>query len=215
MIVLSRFLARPQKRGRRNQLICRGLIKTKKSIGPSKQSDAWSLDDIRKGYWGPCEPYSRKNPRRATAPAYAQASIHARTLARAQARSHARSHARTHARICTVSLSRTHARTRTDNCALYKSANVAICAATMEKIMTKNGKIYVIYGGQKFRKDSELAGGGSSWRCVKPACRGRMKIVEDDKVLSSTEHNHAPEPEVEKDRQITTPAGKWMLVEPL
>ena len=42
-----------------------------------------------------------------------------------------------------------------------------------------------------------------------------MKIGEDDKVLSSTEHNHAPEPEVEKDRQITTPAGKWMLVEPL
>src|SRR6218665_23698 len=85
----------------------------------------------------------------------------------------------------------------------------------MEKIISKNGKIYVIYEGQKFRKDSELAGGGSSWRCVKPACRGRMKIGEDDKVLSSTEHNHAPEPEVEKDRQITTPAGKWMLVEPL
>src|SRR6218665_978406 len=85
----------------------------------------------------------------------------------------------------------------------------------MEKIISKNGKIYVIYGGQKFRKDSELAGEGSSWRCVKPACRGRMKIGEDDKVLSSTEHNHAPEPEVEKDRQITTPAGKWMLVEPL
>src|SRR6218665_4022864 len=84
----------------------------------------------------------------------------------------------------------------------------------MEKIMPKNGKIYVIYGGQKFRKDSELAGGGSSWRCVRAACRGRMKIDEDDKVLSSTEHKHAPKPEVEKDRQIATPAGKWMLVEP-
>src|SRR6218665_3183516 len=84
----------------------------------------------------------------------------------------------------------------------------------MEKIISKNGKIYVIYGGQKFRKDRELAGGGSSWRCIKLACRWRMKISEDDKVLSSTEHNHAPEPEVEKDRQITTPAGKWILVEP-
>src|SRR6218665_946746 len=83
----------------------------------------------------------------------------------------------------------------------------------MEKIMTKNGKIYVIYGEHKFRKDSELAGGGSSWRCVKPACRGRMKIGEDDKVLSSTEHNHGPE--VDKARQIATPAGKWMMVEPL
>src|SRR6218665_696835 len=29
MIVISRFLPRPQKRGRRNQLIRRGLIKTK------------------------------------------------------------------------------------------------------------------------------------------------------------------------------------------
>ena len=85
----------------------------------------------------------------------------------------------------------------------------------MEKIISKNGKIYVIYGGQKFRKDGELARGGASWRCVKPACRGRMKIGEDDKVLSSTEHNHAPEPEVKKARQIATPAGKWMLVEPL
>src|SRR6218665_1954685 len=84
----------------------------------------------------------------------------------------------------------------------------------MEKIMSRNGKIYVIYGEQKFRKDSELAGGGSSWRCVKPACRGGMKIDEDDKVLASTEPNHAPEPEVEKDRQITTSAVKWMLVEP-
>src|SRR6218665_3123400 len=92
---------------------------------------------------------------------------------------------------------------------------VAICAPTMEKIISKNGKIYVIYGGHKFRKDSELAGGGSSWRCVKPACRGRMKIGEDDKVLSSTERNHTPEPEVENDRQIATPAGKWMVVEPL
>src|SRR6218665_3754617 len=87
----------------------------------------------------------------------------------------------------------------------------------MEKIISKNGKIYVIYGGQKFRKDSELAGGGSSWRCVKPACRGRMKIGEDDKVLSSTVHNHAPDPEVDQARQIATSdfhAGKWMLVEP-
>src|SRR6218665_1213358 len=42
-----------------------------------------------------------------------------------------------------------------------------------------------------------------------------MKIGEDDKVLSSTEHNHAPEPEVDEARQIATPAGKWMLVKPL
>src|SRR6218665_674362 len=90
----------------------------------------------------------------------------------------------------------------------------------MEKIISKNGKIYVIhvYGGQTFRKDSELARGGASWRCVKPACRGRMKIGKDDKVLSLTEHNHEPEPEVEKARQIATSeshAEKWMLVEPL
>src|SRR6218665_2773727 len=86
----------------------------------------------------------------------------------------------------------------------------------MEKIIFKNGKIYVIFGGQKFIKNSELARGGSSWRCVKPACRGRMKISDDDKVLSPTVHNHEPEPEVKKDRQIITSdshAGKWMLVE--
>src|SRR6218665_1532386 len=40
-----------------------------------------------------------------------------------------------------------------------------------------------------------------------------MKIGKDDKVLSSTVHNH--EPEVDEARQIATPAEKWMLVEPL
>jgi len=91
----------------------------------------------------------------------------------------------------------------------------------MEKIISKNEKIYLIYGGQKFRKDSDLAGGGSSWRCVKPACRGRMKISVDDEVFSSTEHNHAPEPEIKKAQQTTTSDSnrmnhrrKWMLVEP-
>src|SRR6218665_323805 len=112
------------------------LNQDKKSIGPSKKSDAWSLDGIRIGYWGLCEPYSRKNPRRATASAYAHtrthayphaythaytlARIHARTLARThtQASIHARIHARTHTQASI------HALTQTDICALYKSANV-------------------------------------------------------------------------------------------
>src|SRR6218665_4039103 len=208
MIVLSRFLARPQKRGRRNQLICRGLIKTKKSIGPSKQSDAWSLDDIRIGYWGLCEPYSRKNPRRATAPAYA------RTLARSLARFRVllpvipRSLARSLVSgPCVRSfLARMHISPQT-----YDSA--IIWAPTMKKLTAQNGKIRIICDGYRYRKDVDLAGGGSSFRCLRSACRGRMKIDEDDKVLSSTEHNH--EPEVDKARQIATPAGKWMLVEPL
>src|SRR6218665_1816577 len=42
-----------------------------------------------------------------------------------------------------------------------------------------------------------------------------MQIDVDDKVLSSTVHNHEPEPEVKKARHIATSAGKWMLVEPL
>src|SRR6218665_1483580 len=41
-----------------------------------------------------------------------------------------------------------------------------------------------------------------------------MKIDADDEVLTSTEHNHAPEPEIEKACQLTTPEGKRMLVEP-
>src|SRR6218665_3188879 len=85
----------------------------------------------------------------------------------------------------------------------------------MEKLTAQNGKIRIICDGHRYRKDADLAGGGSSFRCLRAACRGRMKIDEDDKVLSSTVHNHAPDPEVEKARQIATPAGKWMLVEPL
>jgi len=93
----------------------------------------------------------------------------------------------------------------------YDSA--IIWAPTMKKLTAQNGKIRIICDGYRYRKDVDLAGGGSSFRCLRSACRGRMKIDEDDKVLSSTEHNH--EPEVDKARQIATPAGKWMLVEPL
>ena len=84
----------------------------------------------------------------------------------------------------------------------------------MEKLTAQNGKIRIIYGGYRYRKDVDLAGGGSSFRCLRSACRGRMKIDVDDKVLSSTIHNHEPESEVHKVRQIATPAGKWILVEP-
>src|SRR6218665_288558 len=85
----------------------------------------------------------------------------------------------------------------------------------MEKLTAQNGKIRIICDGYRYRKDADLAGGGSSFRCLSAACRGRMKIDVDDKVLSSTVHNYEPEPEVKKARQIATPAGKWMLVEPL
>src|SRR6218665_737786 len=88
----------------------------------------------------------------------------------------------------------------------------------MEKLTAQNGKIRIIYGGYRYRKDADLAGGGSSFRCLRSACRGRMKIDKDDKALSSTVHNHEPGPEVEKVRQIASSdshAGVWMLVEPL
>src|SRR6218665_1033820 len=84
----------------------------------------------------------------------------------------------------------------------------------MEKLTAQNGKIRILCDGYRYRKDADLAGGGSSFRCLRAACRGRMKIDEDDKVLSSTVHNHEPESEVDKVRQIATPAGKCMFLEP-
>src|SRR6218665_3045525 len=98
--------------------------------------------------------------------------------------------------------------------------------ANMEKITAENRKIYVISGGQKYmyRKVSDLVGNITSWRCVRSACLGRLKIGVNDEIVSSSEHNHEPNPEVKKSvepRQITTSdsdrrhnAGKWMLVEP-
>src|SRR6218665_3456436 len=88
----------------------------------------------------------------------------------------------------------------------------------MEKLTAQNGKIHIKYDGYRYRKDADLAGGGSSFKCLRSACRGRMKIDEDDNVLSSTVHNHEPEPEVEKVRQIASSdshAGEWMLIKPL
>jgi len=94
----------------------------------------------------------------------------------------------------------------------------------MEKITAENGKIYLISGGQKYRKDSDLVGNITSWRCVRSACRGRLKIGVNDEIVSSSEHNHEPNPEVKKSvepRQITASdsdrmhrTGKWLLFEP-
>lgn len=66
----------------------------------------------------------------------------------------------------------------------------------MEKITTQNWKIYIIYGKYRYRKNSELATGTTSWRRVTLACCGRLRIGVNDEVVSfSTEHNHEPEPE--------------------
>src|SRR6218665_354511 len=80
MIVNSKFLERSQKRCRRNQLIRRGLIKTKIDR-PLQTVGCLELRRYHDRYWSLCEPYSRKNPRRTTDPAYAHTHIHARTHA--------------------------------------------------------------------------------------------------------------------------------------
>src|SRR6218665_3032637 len=143
------------------------------------------------------------------------ADIHARRHPHTQTSRHAHRHPRTQTRTHAVSLC-IHARTpsncihaRRQTFVLYISPQtqdfVAKCTSTMEKIISKNEKIYLIYGGQKFRKDSDLAGGGAAWRGVKPACRGRMKISVEDEVLSSTNHNHArtPSPCINARRQTS------------
>jgi len=96
----------------------------------------------------------------------------------------------------------------------------------MEKILARNGKIRIICDGHRYRKDKDLAWGSSSWMCLRPACRGRMKISVNDEVHSSTEHNHEPESkfrkalqcrDLEKLPQIvqqTSTVKNWMLVEP-
>src|SRR6218665_2006025 len=94
----------------------------------------------------------------------------------------------------------------------------------MEKITAENGKIRILWGGYRYRKAADLAGGSSSWRSLRCACRGRLRIGVNDEIVSSSEHNHEPNHEVKKSvesRQITTSnsdrmhhAGKWMLVEP-
>jgi len=38
-----------------------------------------------------------------------------------------------------------------------------------------------------------LAGGNTSWRCVKRNCPGRIIVNEIDNVVTSSEHNHEPE----------------------
>ena len=53
------------------------------------------------------------------------------------------------------------------------------------------------------QEDSDLAGGGSSFRCLRSAYRGRMEISVKDEIVSAAEHNNKPEPEVKKARQIT------------
>ena len=61
---------------------------------------------------------------------------------------------------------------------------------------------------------------------MRSACRGTLRIGVNDELVSSSEHNHEPNPEVKKDVEFrdleklpqivqqTTAVKKWMLVEP-
>lgn len=66
--------------------------------------------------------------------------------------------------------------------------------SNMEKIESQKGKAIILVEGYRYRKDRANADGSTTWRCCKKdGCRGRMKML-NDVVLSSSEHNHAPDP---------------------
>ncbi|KAL3866682.1 hypothetical protein ACJMK2_043963 [Sinanodonta woodiana] len=64
----------------------------------------------------------------------------------------------------------------------------------MEKIESQKGKSLLLIDGYRYRKDKDNNDGSTSLRCCREdGCRGRMKILNDN-ILSSIEHNHAPDP---------------------
>src|SRR6218665_4202441 len=68
------------------------------------------------------------------------------------------------------------------------------CTSNMEKIESQKGKTIILVEGYRYRKDRANADGSTTWRCCKKdGCRGRMKML-NDHVVSSSEHNHAPDP---------------------
>jgi len=61
----------------------------------------------------------------------------------------------------------------------------------MEKTMTQKGKTMLVKDGFRYRQARLNADGSTSWRCVEPNCRGRLKeFVGNEEMV--TEHNHAP-----------------------
>src|SRR6218665_3347678 len=63
----------------------------------------------------------------------------------------------------------------------------------MEKILSQKKKVRLLRCGYIFRKDKVIKDGGTSCRCIRRTCCGRLRVGVTDDVISSTEHNHEPE----------------------
>ena len=65
----------------------------------------------------------------------------------------------------------------------------------MDKTVSQKQKDHILHDGYRLRKDSVLAGGGTSWRCTRRDCSGRIKVTDTDDVVVVSEHNHASDPD--------------------
>ena len=73
----------------------------------------------------------------------------------------------------------------------------------MERTESQKEKEHIITAGYRYRKHRVNADGSVSWRCFKRDCQGRIKIVQEDTRTLITEHNHAPDPELNEAKKIT------------
>src|SRR6218665_77346 len=73
----------------------------------------------------------------------------------------------------------------------------------MEITISKRNKEHLLRDGFRFRKYRALKDGNVSYRCIVRRCCGRVRIHEPDVIILSTEPNH--EPRIDSERQQTTP----------
>lgn len=65
----------------------------------------------------------------------------------------------------------------------------------MERTVSQKHKDHLLHDGYRLRRDRVMADGGTSWRCSRKDCSGRVKVSQHDIVVVVSEHNHAPGPD--------------------
>lgn len=81
----------------------------------------------------------------------------------------------------------------------------------METIMSQKGKVMLLVFSYRYRKDGEIKDESTSWRCCnKNGCHGRLKI-HNDNILSTSEHNHAPEPTKNEASKVMSAIRRWAV----
>jgi len=69
----------------------------------------------------------------------------------------------------------------------------------MEKVLSQKKKIHLLRNGYRFRKDTVMKGGDTTWRCIRRMCCARLRVGVTEVVRNETRKDELT---VEQPRQL-------------